>query len=399
MSDPSDTPGGGMFSRLKAGLAKTRELLLMNVGAIARGIGPVDANVLDQLEEALILADVGAELSGEYVDALRAAWRRGELPDTDALRARLRAMVTDTLAPRMIPLKVVPPYPFVVLVVGVNGVGKTTTIGKVASGLRAEGRTVLLAAADTFRAAAIEQLAVWAERAGADIVRHKEGADSSAVAFDAVRAAKARGIDVVLVDTAGRLHTKSHLMEEVRKVVRVIGKEIPGAPHEVLLVLDATSGRNAIAQAKTFEECTGVTGLALTKLDGTAKGGVVLSVTREIAAPIRYIGVGEKADDLRPFDAKSFAEALFWTYGRSVRTQGAAVPRGGVWSEVEAGSRERAEAQASSHGTSALPPYRLPRHLPAMGIDDGSGVEALREPESCPTFAIEPGRLTGYSTS
>jgi len=311
MSDPSDIHGGGMFSRLKAGLAKTRELLFMNVGAIARGIGPVDANVLDQLEEALILADVGAELSREYVDALRAAWRRGELPDTDALRARLRRMVADTLAPRMIPLKVVPPYPFVVLVVGVNGVGKTTTIGKVAGGLRAEGRTVLLAAADTFRAAAIEQLAVWAGRAGADIVRHKEGADSSAVAFDAVRAAKARGTDVVLVDTAGRLHTKTHLMEELRKVVRVIGKEIPGAPHEVLLVLDATSGRNAIAQAKTFGECTGVTGIALTKLDGTAKGGVVLSVTREIAAPIRYIGVGEQVDDLRPFDAKSFAEALF----------------------------------------------------------------------------------------
>ncbi|HEY6572524.1 MAG TPA: signal recognition particle receptor subunit alpha, partial [Candidatus Eisenbacteria bacterium] len=188
MSDPSDTPGGGMFARLKAGLAKTRELLFMNVEAIARGIGPVDANVLDQLEEALILADVGAGLSREYVDALRAAWRRGELPDTEALRARLRAMVADTLAPRMVPLKVVPPYPFVVLVVGVNGVGKTTTIGKVASGLRKEGHTVLLAAADTFRAAAIEQLAVWAERAGADIVRHKEGADSSAVAFDAVRA-------------------------------------------------------------------------------------------------------------------------------------------------------------------------------------------------------------------
>jgi len=307
MSDQSDSTGG-MFSRLKAGLAKTRELLFMNVGAIARGIGPVDGNVLDQLEEALILADVGAELSGEYVDALRAAWRRGELPDTDALRARMRSMVADTLAPRMIPLKVVPPYPFVVLVVGVNGVGKTTTIGKVASGLREEGRTVLLAAADTFRAAAIEQLAVWAERTGADIVRHKEGADSSAVAFDAVRAAKARGTNVVLVDTAGRLHTKSHLMEEVRKVVRVIGKEIPGAPHEVLLVLDATSGRNAIAQAKTFEEFTGVTGLALTKLDGTAKGGVVLAVTREIAAPIRYIGVGEKAGDLRSFDARAFAE-------------------------------------------------------------------------------------------
>lgn len=283
----------------------------MNVEAVARGIGPVDESVLSELEEALVLSDAGADLAVEYVDALRAAWRRGELPDAGALRARLRKMVEETLGPRMIPLKVVPPYPFVVLVVGVNGVGKTTTIGKMAHWLRAEGHTVLLAAADTFRAAAIDQLAVWADRVGADIVRHKEGADSSAVAFDAVRAAKARGIHAVLIDTAGRLHTKSHLMEEIRKVGRVLGKEIPGAPHEVLLVLDATGGRNAIAQAKTFQEFTGVTGIALTKLDGTAKGGVVLSVTREVGAPIRFIGVGETADDLRPFDAGSFAEALF----------------------------------------------------------------------------------------
>ena len=311
MSEPSEKSRGAFFSRLKAGLSRTRELLFMNVGAIARGIGPVDEGVLSDLEEALILADAGAELSREYVESLRAAWRRGELPDVDSLRARLRAMVAETLSPRMSPLSVTPPYPFVVLVVGVNGVGKTTTIGKVAGWLRSEGHTVLVAAADTFRAAAIEQLAVWAERAGADIVRHKEGADSSSVAFDAVRAAKARGTHVVLVDTAGRLHTKSHLMEEVRKVVRVLGKEMPGAPHEVLLVLDATSGRNAIAQAKTFQEFTGVTGLALTKLDGTAKGGVVLSVTREVGAPIRFIGVGEKAEDLRPFDAQAFAEALF----------------------------------------------------------------------------------------
>jgi fused signal recognition particle receptor len=311
LTGPEGGPRSGFFHRLKAGLSKTRELLFMNVGAIARGVGPVDEGVLAELEEALILADAGAELSREYVESLRAAWRRGELPDVDSLRARLRSMVADTLAPRMVPLEVSPPYPFVILVVGVNGVGKTTTIGKVAGWLRSEGHTVLIAAADTFRAAAIDQLAVWAERAGADIVRHKEGADSSAVAFDAVRAAKARGTHVVLVDTAGRLHTKSHLMEEVRKVVRVLGKEMPGAPHEVLLVLDATSGRNAIAQAKTFQEFTGVTGLALTKLDGTAKGGVVLSVTREVGAPIRFIGVGEKAEDLRPFDAQAFSEALF----------------------------------------------------------------------------------------
>jgi len=311
LTEPGDKPSGGFFARLKAGLTKTRELLFMNVEAIARGVGPVDETVLSELEEALILADAGPALSVEYVDALRAAWRRGELPDVEALKSRLRKMVEETLAPRMVPLAVAPPPPFVVLVVGVNGVGKTTTIGKVAGWLRGEGHSVLIAAADTFRAAAIDQLAVWADRAGADIVRHKEGADSSAVAFDAVRAAKSRGTHVVLIDTAGRLHTKSHLMEEVRKVVRVIGKEIPGAPHEVLLVLDATSGRNAIAQAKTFQEFTGVTGLALTKLDGTAKGGVVLSVTREVGAPIRFIGVGEKIDDLRPFDARSFAEALF----------------------------------------------------------------------------------------
>jgi len=311
LSEPADKPTGSFFSRLKAGLTKTRELLFMNVEAIARGIGPVDEAVLSELEEALILADTGAELSVAYVEELRAAWRRGELPDIEALRARLRKMVEETLQPRMVPLSVAPPFPFVVLVVGVNGVGKTTTIGKMANWLRGEGHTVLIAAADTFRAAAIDQLAVWADRAGAEFVHHKEGADSSAVAFDAVRAAKARGTQVVLIDTAGRLHTKSHLMEEVRKVVRVIGKEIPGAPHEVLLVLDATGGRNAIAQAKTFQEFTGVTGLALTKLDGTAKGGVVLSVTREVAAPIRFIGVGEKVDDLRPFDARSFAEALF----------------------------------------------------------------------------------------
>jgi fused signal recognition particle receptor len=311
VTEPGDAPRSAFFARLKAGLSKTRELLFMNVGAIARGIGPVDEAVLSGLEEALILADAGADLSREYVETLRAAWRRGEIPDVDSLRARLRAMVAETLSPCMVPLSVSPPYPFVVLVVGVNGVGKTTTIGKVAGWLRSEGHTVLVAAADTFRAAAIDQLAVWAERAGAELVRHKEGADSSAVAFDAVRAAKARGTHVVLVDTAGRLHTKSHLMEEVRKVVRVLGKEMPGAPHEVLLVLDATSGRNAIAQAKTFQEFTGVTGVALTKLDGTAKGGVVLSVTREVGVPIRFIGVGEKAEDLRPFDAQAFAEALF----------------------------------------------------------------------------------------
>jgi len=311
MATHDDKRNGSFLSRLKIGLSKTRELLLMNVEAVARGIGPVDETVLAELEEALILADAGADLARKYREGLRTKWRRGELPNVDALRTELRRMVAETLAPRMVPLSVAPPYPFVVLVVGVNGVGKTTTIGKIAHHLEEEGHPVLLAAGDTFRAAAIGQLRVWAERAGADIVHHKEGSDSSAVVFDALRAAKARGSHVVLVDTAGRLHTKAHLMEEMRKVVRVIGKEVPGAPQEVLLVLDATNGRNAIAQAKTFQEVTGVTGIVLTKLDGTAKGGVVLAVTQETDIPIRFIGVGESVDDLKPFDAASFASAIF----------------------------------------------------------------------------------------
>ena len=311
MAVHDDKPNGSFLSRLKAGLSKTRELLFMNVEAIARGIGPVDENVLAELEEALILADAGADLAHSYTEALRAKWRRGELPDVEALRAELKKMISESLAPGIAPLPVSPPYPFVVLVVGVNGVGKTTTIGKIAHHLRGDGHSVLLAAGDTFRAAAIGQLRVWAERVGTDIIHHKEGSDSSAVVFDALRAAKARGSHVVLIDTAGRLHTKTHLMEEMRKVVRIIGREVPGAPHEVLLVLDATNGRNAIAQAKTFQEVTGVTGIVLTKLDGTAKGGVVLSVTKETGVPLRYVGVGESVDDLRPFDAAIFASALF----------------------------------------------------------------------------------------
>ena len=311
MAAHDEKPDGSFLTRLKSGLSKTRELLFMNVEAIARGIGPVDEDVLRDLEEALILADAGADFARAYAQALRTKWRQGKLPNVEALRSELRKMVADTLAPWATPLSVVPPYPFVVLVVGVNGVGKTTTIGKIAHQLGEEGHPVLLAAGDTFRAAAIGQLRVWAERVGADIVHHKEGADSSAVVFDALRAAKARGSHVVLIDTAGRLHTKTHLMEEMRKIVRVIGREVPGAPQEVLLILDATNGRNAIAQAKTFQEATGVTGIVLTKLDGTAKGGVVLSVTKETGLPIRYIGVGETIDDLRPFDATSFASALF----------------------------------------------------------------------------------------
>lgn len=310
MSDGSSNTSGGFFSRLKAGLSKTRELFRMNVAAIARGVGPVDESVLVELEEALILADAGSALAAEYVSTLRAQWREGLFSDVEGLRKGLRELVASTLKGHTAPVPVAPPWPFVILVVGVNGAGKTTTIGKVAHFYREEGRSVLVAAGDTFRAAAIEQLGVWADRAGAEFVKHKEGADSSAVAFDAVKAAKARGTEIVLIDTAGRLHTKSNLMEEIRKVVRVIGKELPGAPQEVLLVLDATSGRNAIAQARAFTEVTGVTGLALTKLDGTAKGGAVLSIVRELGLPVRFVGVGEGVDDLRPFDPDGFAGAI-----------------------------------------------------------------------------------------
>ncbi len=311
MTNSEDRPRGSFFSRLKAGLSRTRELLSMNVSAIAKGVGPVDESVLSELEEALILSDAGVSLAAEYTAALRGQWRKGQLPDVEALRAALRNMVEETLAPCAVPIQIGKPGPFVIMVVGVNGAGKTTTIGKMAAFFKGEGHSVLLAAGDTFRAAAIGQLKVWADRARVDLIQHKEGSDSSAVAFDAVRAASSRGTDILIIDTAGRLHTKANLMEEVRKLVRVIGKEIPGAPHEVLLVLDATIGQNAIAQARTFGEATGVTGIALTKLDGTAKGGVVLAVTREIGVPIRFIGVGEGIDDLRPFDARGFSEALF----------------------------------------------------------------------------------------
>ena len=305
------TSSDSFFSRLKSGLSKTRELLFMNVEAIARGIGPVDEKVLSDLEEALVLADAGASLAREYAEALRAKWRRGELENVEALRAALRAMISETLAPCMVPLEVTPPYPFVVLVVGVNGVGKTTTVGKIAHRLKGEGHPVLLAAGDTFRAAAIEQLKIWADRVGAGFVQHKEGSDSSAVAFDAVRAAKSRGAHAVLIDTAGRLHTKAHLMEEMRKVVRIVGREIPGAPHEVLLVLDATTGQNAISQADHFKAATSVTGLFLAKLDGTAKGGIVVAIKDKLDIPVKFVGTGETPDDVARFNADEFVDALF----------------------------------------------------------------------------------------
>ena len=291
---------------LRRGLLATRERLAGQLDAVlGRGAGDVE-KALPQLEEALVAADVGVRVSAELVARVRARAGSGSRPAD--IRRALREEIESVLGGGDAPVPDVRPW--VVLVTGVNGVGKTTTIGKLAARHAAAGRRVLIVAADTFRAAAIEQLEVWAERAGADLVKQDPGASPAAVAFDGMKAALARGIDVVLVDTAGRLHTHANLMEELRKVQRVMAREIPGAPHETLLVLDATTGQNAVAQARRFSEALGLTGIILTKLDGTARGGVAIAARREIGVPIRYLGVGEGVEDLRAFDAKEFADAL-----------------------------------------------------------------------------------------
>jgi fused signal recognition particle receptor len=297
-----------ILDRLKRGLSRTRAVLEMPVEDVVRGRRPLDAADLGALEEALLAADLGVPAVGEALEVRRA--RSGEIAGggTSAMREILREELRRQL-------DVPPPgrffeRPWVVFVVGVNGVGKTTTIGKVASAWKAEGRSVLLVAADTFRAAAAEQLEIWSKRTGAAFHRGPEGTDPSAVLTDGLRAARSRGIDGVLVDTAGRLHTKGNLMAELAKMVRVAGREVPGAPHETLLVLDATVGSNGLAQGREFAKAAGVTGLVLTKLDGTAKGGVAVAVVRALGVPIRYVGVGESAEDLLPFDAAALAEGL-----------------------------------------------------------------------------------------
>jgi fused signal recognition particle receptor len=300
-------PAPTATDRLRRGLVATRERLLGQLDAVlARA--PNDADrVYPELEEALVAADVGVRTAAELVAGVRG--RVGHGGDAGGIRAAVRDEVAAILGADAPPAPT--ERPWVVLVLGVNGVGKTTTIGKLAALHAAAGRRVLMVAGDTFRAAAIDQLAIWAERTGAELVRQGPGANPAAVAFDGMKAAVARGADVVLVDTAGRLHTRSNLMEELRKMQRVVAREVPGAPHETLLVLDATTGQNAIAQARTFTETMGVTGIVLTKLDGTARGGVVIAIRKETGIPIRYVGVGEAVDDLRPFDARQFTAALF----------------------------------------------------------------------------------------
>lgn len=301
----------GFFERLKSGLKKTKDGLVGRIDALVLGKKTIDADTLEELEEILITSDIGVKTTVELIRTLEGRLGRNELKDGEALRAALKDEILARLTAHHHPLDIDSRKPFVLLVIGVNGVGKTTTIGKLASRFSASGKKVLLAAADTFRAAAAEQLIAWGDRSGVDVIRHKEGADPSAVVFDACRAAVARGVDVLIVDTAGRLHTKVNLMEEMKKIRRVIDREIPGAPHETLLVLDAATGQNATSQTRLFKEAAGVTGLALTKLDGTAKGGILVAVSHEFALPVRYIGVGESIEDLRDFDPQEFTDALF----------------------------------------------------------------------------------------
>ena len=323
LETPVETPRteetkAGFFARLKQGLSKTSASIGEGMASLFLGRKTIDDDLLDDLETRLLTADVGVEATTQIIQRLTQKVARKELADADALYKSLQAELAAMLKPVEQPLKIASQNkPFVILVVGVNGAGKTTTIGKLAKKLQLEGKKVMLAAGDTFRAAAVEQLQVWGERNKIPVIAQHTGADSASVIFDAVQAAKARGIDVLIADTAGRLHTKDNLMEELKKVRRVIGKLDADAPHEVLLVLDAGTGQNAINQAKQFNQTVELTGLALTKLDGTAKGGVIFALAKQFGLPIRYIGVGEGIDDLRTFEAEPFVQALFAERERS----------------------------------------------------------------------------------
>ena len=299
----------GFFDRLKESLTKTRKSFVGKVESILTG-RKIDEAVLEELEEILIMSDVGTKAASEIMTVIREKARKGEANDVDSVRDLLKREMTEMLGDPH-PIAIFGNKPFVILAVGVNGVGKTTTIGKLASRFRSQGLSVLLAAGDTFRAAGIEQLEIWSQRADTQFVKHQKGSDPAAVAFDAVVAAQSRNIDVVIIDTAGRLHTKSNLMEELKKVRRSIDKAMPGAPQEILLVVDATTGQNALRQAELFNEAVGITGIALTKLDGTAKGGIIFAVKKGLGIPVRLIGIGEGIDDLRDFEPKEFVEALF----------------------------------------------------------------------------------------
>lgn len=301
----------GFFSRLKMGLMKTRDSLAHGIDNLVHGKAKVGPELLDQLEEVLLTADVGAQATGIILDELKKGVREARIRTDDEVMAHLKESMVRILAENQKEISMPQEGPFVVLVIGVNGSGKTTTIGKLARYWKDQGKKVMLAAGDTFRAAAIEQLQMWAERVGVQCIQQQSGADPSAVAYDAVQAAKARNMDIVIVDTAGRLQTNLNLMEELKKIKRVIGKVLPGAPHETLLVLDSSIGQNSVSQARLFHDALQIDGLIMTKLDGTSKGGVLLNITRELKLPVRFIGIGEKNDDLQKFEPREFIQALF----------------------------------------------------------------------------------------
>lgn len=299
----------GFFSKIKEGLKKTRNAVVNQIDGMLKSFTKIDEELFEELEELLVMGDVGVKTASKITEELRVRVKKEGVTDPNEVHRLLEEITADMLrGGEELNLNT---KPSIILVIGVNGVGKTTTIGKLANNLRMQGKSVLLAAADTFRAAAIDQLEIWAERAQCDIVKQKEGSDPAAVVYDAISAAKARGTDIIIADTAGRLHNKKYLMDELGKITRIIDRELPDADKEFLIVLDATTGQNAVNQAREFKNSAGITGIVLTKLDGTAKGGVVLSVKEELGVPVKYIGVGEQMDDLQQFDADSFAKALF----------------------------------------------------------------------------------------
>jgi len=315
---PESAPKKGLWGRMvaslgriKDGLAKTRSAFATGIKALFSLRGQIDQEKLDKLEELMISADMGVETVTKLLGAVRQAWKNREIEDTDQLQAFLKAQLKEVLRQDDVAIRHAETPPTVILVAGVNGSGKTTSIAKLAHHFKTAGGKVLVCASDTYRAAAVEQLTIWAERIGVDIVRHQRGSDPGAVAYDACDASIARGIDVLIVDTAGRLHTERNLMRELEKIRRVLGKKIPGAPHEVILVLDATTGQNAITQAQEFKAAIEVTGIFLAKLDGTAKGGIVVAIKDKLGIPVKFVGLGEKATDIQPFDPDTFVEALF----------------------------------------------------------------------------------------